>query len=93
MVRDLRDLKAFGDLLHPPQRGQRFFDRHRIEPAGLAEAVAQPGRFLLLVQNAIIAAPQRLGNDQPHAVGPDVDGGQPARDLGRQKELLFSFFH
>ena len=52
---------------------------------------AKPGRFLLFVQNAIVAAAQRLGHDQPDAVGADIDRRQPEGELGREKELLF--FH
>ena len=62
-----------------------------IEPAGLAQIFAQPGRLLFLVQNAIVAAPQRLGHDQPNAVGADVDRRQARRQLGREEKLLF--FH
>ena len=91
IVLSSRDLEAFGDLLHPAQRRQRLFDRLRIEPAGLAEILAQPGRFLLLIQNAIVPPAQRLGHDQPHAVGADVDRRQPIGQLGREEVLLF--FH
>ena len=81
-------LKPRSNLLKGVEGGDRLLHRLLIEIAVEADGTTKPCRLPLLVENAVVAAPNGLRNDQPDAVGTDVDCCQTAGEVGGEKPLL-----